>query len=72
MWHTKKGNWHEAHDIAQDIGAKMGSAIHGYLHRVEGDIWNANYWYSQAGRPKRENQDNLDEEWASLVEENLG
>ena len=56
LWLAKAEDWHGSHNIAQDIESKMGSAIHAYLHRVEGDIWNANYWYTRAGRPNRENQ----------------
>ena len=48
MWHAKKNNWGEAHRISQDINSKLGSWIHAYLHRVEGDDWNAKYWYRQA------------------------
>lgn len=69
LWHDKKGDWDKAHTIAQNIGSKTGSAIHAYLHREEGDIWNADYWYSRAGR-KRPSV-SLEEEWKSLVIELL-
>ena len=50
LWHTKAGNWEAAHDIAQDIHTSMGSWIHAHLHLIEGDIGNAGYWYSRAGK----------------------
>lgn len=71
LWLARRGDWQGSHEIAQDIPSQMGAAIHAYLHRVEGDIWNANYWYSRAGRPERKDQSDLDAEWESLVRENL-
>jgi hypothetical protein len=69
LWWDKKGDWNVAHSIAQKIPTKQGSAVHAYLHREEGVLWNADYWYSRAGRnrPKKP----LEEEWKSLVEEML-
>lgn len=51
LWWDGKGNWNASHDIAQDLPTPMGSWIHAYLHRKEGDDWNAGYWYRQAGQP---------------------
>ena len=51
MWYARKGDWETAHNIAQSIGTELGSWIHGYLHRVEGDLSNADYWYKRAGKP---------------------
>lgn len=45
-----KGNWDAAHKIAQSIGDTNGAWVHAYLHRKNGDISNAKYWYSRAGR----------------------
>ncbi len=70
LWWDKKGDWDTAHSIAQDIPTKQGSAVHAYLHREEGVIWNADYWYSRAGRVRPEIS--LDEEWMQLVHEMLG
>ena len=50
LWFDGKGNWNEAHNIAQDIHTENGSWIHAYLHRKEGDIQNAHYWYRRAGK----------------------
>jgi hypothetical protein len=65
MWEDARGCWSEAHAIAQDIDDKTGSWIHGYLHRKEGDLRNAEYWYRRAGQPVA--QDLLDDEWARIV-----
>jgi len=48
LWYDANNNWDKAHSIAQDILSKDGSLLHAYLHRVEGDIWNAGYWYNSA------------------------
>jgi hypothetical protein len=70
LWWDKKGDWDTAHAIAQDIPTKQGSAVHAYLHREEGVIWNADYWYSRAGRVRPDIS--LEEEWTQLVHEMLG
>ncbi|RIV42034.1 hypothetical protein [Flagellimonas pelagia] len=69
LWYDAKGDWESSHDIAQDIHSPMGSWIHAYLHRKEGDRWNASYWYGQASKsfPSYD----LAEELQVLVEANL-
>jgi hypothetical protein len=67
MWYDAKGNWNEAHNIAQSIGDKNGSLIHAYLHRKEGDDSNASYWYSKAG--KSFPSISLEDEWEKIVNE---
>ena len=69
LWWDKKGDWDKAHAIAQEIPTVQGSAVHAYLHREEGVLWNADYWYARAGR-HRPNVP-LEEEWRLLVEEML-
>ena len=49
IWYAVKDNWDMAHNIVQDINTQTASWIHAYLHRVEGDISNAHYWYDRAG-----------------------
>lgn len=67
LWYDGKGWWEEAHDIAQSKeGTQQYDRLHAYLHRVEGDTWNAGYWYRRAGAPVFEGT--LKEEWKSLVE----
>jgi len=65
MYEDGIGDWESAHNIAQDISDKHGSLIHAYLHRREGDIGNANYWYHRAGQDLP--NVSLDEEWESIV-----
>ncbi|MEH6657797.1 hypothetical protein [Leeuwenhoekiella marinoflava] len=67
VWHQTKGDWDKSHDIAQNIHTPMGSLIHAHLHRVEGDDWNAKYWYKQADRSFPSSS--LEEELKSLVKE---
>jgi hypothetical protein len=69
LWWDKKGNWDRAHAIAQEIPTAQGSAVHAYLHREEGVLWNADYWYTRAGRQRPDIP--LEEEWRQLVEEML-
>lgn len=69
LWWDKKGDWDLAHSIAQDIPTVQGSAVHAYLHREEGVLWNADYWYSRAGRVRPDVS--LEAEWESLVREML-
>ena len=51
LWHTKKGDWDRAHRIVQADPGRDAAWVHAHLHRIEGDEWNAGYWYRQAGRP---------------------
>ena len=69
LWWAGKGNWDKAHDLIQDVNDKQASLIHAYLHRFEGDISNAHYWYAKA-KAKMPNQ-SLEQEWEGLVKEYL-
>jgi len=69
LWWDQKGDWNRAHSIAQEIPTTLGSAVHAYLHREEGVLWNADYWYSHADRIRPDIS--LEEEWKQLVEEML-
>lgn len=49
LWYDAKGDWEAAHNIAQSAeGTRDYDRLHAYLHRVEGDTWNAGYWYKRA------------------------
>ncbi len=50
LWYDGIGDWNKAHSIIQDVEDETGSWIHAYLHRKEGDKFNANYWYNRAGK----------------------
>jgi hypothetical protein len=65
LWYDGKGNWDQAHNLIQDLNDKNASWIHAYLHRKEGDVWNANYWYTKAGQ--RMPGYTLEQEWEELV-----
>jgi hypothetical protein len=69
LWHDAQGDWHKAHELAQDIETSDGAWVHAYLHRKEGDPSNANYWYRQAG--KKFPQQTLRQEWEEIVTELL-
>ncbi|MFD2201299.1 hypothetical protein [Shivajiella indica] len=65
LWHDGKGNWKKAHDIADGPSDLLSSRVHAYLHRKEGDIWNADYWYKRASEPRP--NISLEQEWEMLV-----
>ena len=69
LWWEAKGEWKRAHECAQEDTSPAGSAVHAYLHRVEGDLSNAGYWYNRAGREQR--MDALAAEWEQLAMEFL-
>jgi hypothetical protein len=65
LWWAAKGDWDAAHKIVQDESTRDAAWVHAYLHRVEGDLGNAGYWYRQAGQPVP--KDSLDAEWERIV-----
>jgi hypothetical protein len=65
LWYDGKGDWSKAHKIIQDIEDENGSWIHAYLHRKEGDVGNADYWYRKAGRSRPGSS--LKEEWTNIT-----
>lgn len=69
LWYEAKGNWDKAHDLVQDEENPEGAWIHAYLHRKEGDISNAGYWYRKANRKMPVTT--LEQEWSDMVKEFL-
>ncbi len=69
LWHDGRGDWDAAHKVAQDVADQTGAWVHAYLHRKEGDIGNAQYWYEQAEKPAA--TDALDAEWERIASELL-
>ncbi|KPQ13502.1 MAG: hypothetical protein HLUCCX10_12870 [Algoriphagus marincola HL-49] len=65
LWWDFKGNWDMAHAEVDQLPGKSAAKVHAYLHRKEGDDWNAEYWYRRAGvsRPSV----SLDDEWENLL-----
>jgi hypothetical protein len=51
LWWAARGDWHRAHELAQAGEGGTADWVHAYLHRVEGDLANARYWYARAGKP---------------------
>ncbi|HVW78901.1 MAG TPA: hypothetical protein VHB45_14905 [Alloacidobacterium sp.] len=69
LWWDAKGDWTRAHEITQEIESPDAAWVHAYLHRKEGDIWNAGYWYRRAG--KQESSHDLNTELQEIVEQLL-
>jgi hypothetical protein len=65
LWWAAKGDWDRAHKIVQDESSREAAWVHAYLHRVEGDLGNAGYWYRQAGQPTA--KDSLEAEWERIA-----
>lgn len=67
LWLAKAGQWDAAHDRCQDLPDPAGSWIHAYLHREEGDLGNAAYWYARAGKPTPARGTPLEQEWREIA-----
>lgn len=67
LWHDARGDWDESHTCAQDVHDRDGSWVHAYLHRKEGDLGNAGYWYARAGRPMPARSVTLETEWEQIA-----
>ena len=65
LWWEAKQDWQKAHECAQADDGTAGAWVHAYLHRREGDLANAGYWYQRAGRVAATNS--LDDEWAAIT-----
>ena len=65
LWYDGKGDWTTAHEQVDSLEDATACWVHAYLHRKEGDTWNADYWYRKANK-KRPNI-SLDEEWQEIA-----
>jgi len=65
LWYDAKGDWKIAHDLVDSLAGEEAAWVHAYLHRKEGDSWNADYWYARAKKVRPSHT--LEEEWESLV-----
>ena len=66
LWHAAHGHWDAAHKLVQDDPSADCAWVHAYLHRVEGDLGNARYWYHQAGKQPSTHL-TLDQELEELI-----
>lgn len=69
LWHEFKGDWNRAHEIVQNASDAESAWVHAYLHRKEGDLSNARYWYRRSDQP--ECQADLNQEWEQITRELL-
>ena len=69
LWWQKKGDWDKAHAIVQSDKTDEGAWVHALLHREEGDLGNASYWYSRANKVMPE--ETIENEWELIVSELL-
>ena len=65
LWYEAKGDWHKSHELAQDVNTPDGSWVHAYLHRKEGDQFNAQYWYNRANQKMPDCS--MEKEWEEIV-----
>ena len=70
LWRAGRGEWDAAHTLAQDASSRDAAWVHAYLHRQEGDRFNAAYWYRRAGRPVADGP--LEDEWEAMAATLLG
>lgn len=69
LWYDKKGDWEKAHQITQNASDPDSAWVHAYLHRKEGDLINARYWYKRSGQP--EFKEELKQEWEQIARDLL-
>ncbi|MBV7331859.1 hypothetical protein KFU94_27245 [Chloroflexi bacterium TSY] len=69
LWEAGRGNWDASHEVTQEPGDPDVDWVHAYLHREEGDLSNAGYWYRRAGRTM--SKKSLAEEWDDIATELL-
>ncbi|WP_330083800.1 hypothetical protein [Methylocystis iwaonis] len=65
LWLDASGDWDGAHQCVTDAEDADGMRVHAYLHRKEGDLSNARYWYARAGVPPQDCP--LEEEWRAIA-----
>jgi len=70
LWRDARGDWDLAHKCVDELSTPDAMWVHAYLHRKEGDDWNAGYWYRRAGRPPHPGT--LEQEWREIAAALLG
>ena len=66
LWWDAKGDWKQSHEVAQQDEGPAGAWVHAYLHRKEGDLGNARYWYKRADKTAATSQ--FEREWQQIAE----
>jgi hypothetical protein len=66
LWWDAKGDWQKAHAQVDELETPEAMAVHAYLHRKEGEAWNADYWYQRSTTAHR--RPTLEAEHAALLE----
>lgn len=67
LWLAGTGDWDGAHDLCEYLPDPEGSWVHAHLHRQEGDLSNAAYWYNRANKPAPASSLSIEAEWHQLV-----
>jgi hypothetical protein len=70
LWWAGKGDWQRAHALAQEGHDQASDLVHAWLHRQEGDLANAGYWYRRVGRSLPQHE--LQVEWGEIARELVG
>ncbi len=65
LWYDAKDDWHKAHALVDSLTDTTACWVHAYLHRKEGDLGNANYWYRRAGKTRP--SVSFQQEWETIV-----
>jgi len=65
LWWQARGRWDRAHEVAQSAASADAAWVHAHLHRQEGDLQNADYWYRRAGRSPSDLP--LPAEWVAIA-----
>ncbi len=65
LWYDAKDDWHKAHALVDSLTDSTACWVHAYLHRKEGDIGNADYWYRRPGKIRH--SVSLQQEWETIV-----
>ncbi|WP_088891067.1 hypothetical protein [Leptolyngbya ohadii] len=66
LWYDRRAGWQRAHTFLGDETQPDHAWVHAYLHRREGDLDNARYWYRKAKQP--ECTADLDREWQTIAQ----
>ena len=66
LWWSRKPDWARAHGYAQQQeGDPACDWVHAHLHRIEGDMANAAYWYRRANKPVGAGP--VEQEWQAIA-----